>query len=98
MDADAALRAYAEFLGDSKRFDTAIGRVFSEWPHSCEHFLTNESMNRIAWLGQSSACLVVGLPSRFRAGFKLLSPEGQTRANAVAERRLGEWLKLRAIS
>jgi hypothetical protein len=91
MDSQAALDAYAGFLSDLRRFDSAIGRVFAEWIHSCEQFLTNDAMNRVAWIGQSSACIAMGLPSRFRGGFKLLSPDQQRQANELAETRLSEW-------
>ena len=29
-------------------------RVISEWKYSCEHNLTNESLNRIAYIGQAA--------------------------------------------
>lgn len=87
------LERYAEFLADLKGFDRAISRVFDEWTHSCEQFLTNDSMNRIAWIGQSSACIAMGLPSRFRGGFKLLTAEEQDAANELAETRLNEWIE-----
>lgn len=92
LDARSAMDLYASFLGDLARFDAAISRVFSTWKHSCEQFLTNESMNRIAWIGQASACIDSGLPSKFRAGFKLLSNEQQKSANELANHRLEEWV------
>jgi len=95
-DANSAKLAYAKFLGDLEAFDAGISLVFNEWPRSCEQWLTNESMNRIAWLGQAAACAVLGLPSRFRAGFKLLSPDQQIAANKLADRRLQEWLQQRS--
>lgn len=92
-DPTEAMRAYADFLADLDRFGAAIDRVFEAWRHSCQHFLTNESMNRIAWIGQSSACVAMGLPSRFRAGFKLLSQAQQDAANDLADKRLSEWVE-----
>lgn len=89
MTSDEARQAYATFLGDIPRFDAALARVIAEWPISCEQFLSNESLNRIAWLGQSSACIEMGIPSTFRAGFKLLSAEAQ----AVANEKADEWLR-----
>jgi hypothetical protein len=91
LETDVAKDAYAEFLSDDDRFMAAIRRVFVEWPVSCEHFLTNESINRIAWLGQASMCIETGVPSIFRGGFKRLSVDGQRRANSVAEECLREW-------
>ena len=84
--------AYRDFLGDTPRFEAALARVLDEWPTSCEHFLTNEYINRIAWLGQASMCIATGVPSVFRAGFCLLDRNQQANANSVAEKWLRIWL------
>lgn len=93
MTPEQALEAYATFLRDTSRFEGALDRVLEEWQYSCEHFLSNESLNRIAWLGQSSMCIATGVPARFRAGFKLLTAEEQETANATAERTLTTWIE-----
>ena len=92
LSTDDAKRAYAEFLADIPRFTAAMQRVVEEWPISCEHFLTNQDINRIAWLGQSSMCIETGIPARFRGGFKLLSSDQQREANAAAAIALESWL------
>lgn len=92
---DELEKAYAAFLGDDERFKSAALRVVKEWPKSSEHYLTNENMNRIAWIGQASACLALGIPSAYRGGFHLLDPEGQKRADLIALTALNEWLKSR---
>lgn len=38
-------------------------RVIDEWKYSCEHNLSNEAMNKIAWLGQSACCIYDKIPS-----------------------------------
>ena len=30
--------------------------VIVEWVNSCEHYLSNFAMNRIAWVGQAAMC------------------------------------------
>lgn len=95
MSKDEAERAYADFLRDDDRFRGALARVLSEWPNSCEHYLSNENMNRIAWLGQASACIATGLPSCFRGGFNRLTTAEQERANATALDALNTWLLAR---
>jgi hypothetical protein len=84
--------AYRAFLADTPRFAEALGRVTAEWTHSCEHYLTNVAMNRIAWLGQAAACYAMGIPSTFRGGFFLLTAEQQTAANETALAGLNAWL------
>jgi hypothetical protein len=83
--------AYAEFLSDLRLFDRSISKVFNEWPMMCLHFMSNTSMNKIAFLGQTAMCIHTGVPSCFRGGFKLLTAEQQRQADAVAEVRLNEW-------
>jgi len=88
---------YGAFLSDSKAFAAGIEKVFKEWPNSCEHNLTNSSMNRIAWIGQAAACVARGLPSTYRAGFAMLPIDKQTEANALALKYLNIWLKERGM-
>jgi hypothetical protein len=84
--------AYRAFLADSAQFAAALESVVSTWAHSCEHYLTNTSMNRIAWLGQAAACYALGLPSVFRGGFHLLTETQQAGADGVALDYLNKWL------
>lgn len=85
---------YAKFLSDEKRFRAGLNLVLSNWKNSCEHYLSNENMNRIAWLGQSAACAAIGLPSSYRGGFHKLSEPEQQRADSIALDALNEWLFL----
>lgn len=92
MSSDECKQAYANFLRDLGRFGAALEYVTSNWKHSCEHYLTNRAMNRIAWLGQASVCYAEGIPSIFCSGFNLLSDEEQIAANELALEYLNRWL------
>jgi len=83
---------YKSMLSDIEQFEFALNRVITEWKYSCEHYLTNEKMNRIAWLGQASLCITYGIPSIFRGGFNLLTEEQQILANETALKYLNKWL------
>jgi ParB-like chromosome segregation protein Spo0J len=83
---------YREFLADLPRFEAALAAVTTQWKYSCEHYLTNVAMNRIAWLGQASMCFATGVPSEFRGGFSLLTKEQQQQANETALKDLNKWL------
>lgn len=93
MDADECEKAYAEFLRNDAAFRDALGKLIVEWKHSCEHYLTNKAMNRIAWLGQAAMCYATGVPSVFCSGFNLLTIEEQTIANNTALEYLNLWLR-----
>ena len=73
-------------------FREALEDVVSQWKHSCEHYLTNCAMNRLAWLGQAACCLRRGIPSCYRAGWFLLTEQEQSKANATALEYLNRWL------
>ena len=86
---------YADFLRNIPAFEEALAGVLRDWPNSCEHYLSNENMNRIAWLGQASLCYATGIPARFRGGFNQLTTEEQSAANLAALRALNAWLEKR---
>jgi ParB-like chromosome segregation protein Spo0J len=92
MTAYQCREAYRAFLADTDRFRSAANSVIEEWKNSCEHYLTNFAMNRIAWIGQAAMCYATGVPSKFCGGFNLLTPEQKTAANEVALDVLNDWL------
>lgn len=93
IDMDYGRSMYQEFLSDIERFTLAMYRVIVLWPISCEQFLTNPNINRIAWLGQASMCIETGLPRKFKSGFMLLTPQQQNAANNAAEEVFIEWIE-----
>lgn len=92
MTAEECRDAYAEFLRDPDRFRAGLEGVLADWPNSTEHYLTNERMNRIAWLGQAAMCHETRVPRAFRAGFMLLSTGEQDAANRLALEYLNRFL------
>ena len=84
---------YRVFLSDPYRFREALKSVTKEWTHSCEHYLTNAAMNRIAWLGQAAMCYATGIPAAYRSGFGLLTVKQQNAANELAFEYLNRWLR-----
>lgn len=84
---------YRQFLSDTERFRRAAYKVIEEWPYSCEHYLTNFAMNRIAWIGQAAMCYETGVPAKFCGGFNMLTEEQKQEANEVALEVLNTWLE-----
>ena len=84
---------YRELLSDQVAFDSALQHVTREWKNSCEHYLTNDRMNRIAWLGQASAAHAIGMPSCCRGGYHLLSDQEKADADTLALMYLNQWLE-----
>lgn len=97
MTPDDCEKRYAAFLADIPLFKETLDKVINEWKFSCEHYLTNDSMNRIAWLGQASMCYKYGVPSCFRNGYNLLSERQQSEADSAALEYLNIWLERNGI-
>ena len=93
MTREECEQEYKNFLSNNYRFEKALFRVITEWKNSCEHYLTNKAMNRIAYLGQAACCYALGIPAVFRGGFNLLTSEEQQKANETALTYLNKWLK-----
>jgi hypothetical protein len=91
----ASKAMYADFLKDIPRFKEAMAGILRDWPNSTEHYLSNERMNRIAWLGQAAMCYATGMPAAFCNGFNLLSPKQQKAADLAALEYLNKWLESR---
>lgn len=92
LSQDECREIYRQLLADIPQFRAALHRVIAEWPNSCEHYLSNERMNRIAWLGQASLCIAHGIPYCYRGGYMLLTPEQRHVADLAALDALNEWL------
>jgi len=73
-------------------FDEILSKLIYEWKHSCEHYLTNKAMNRIAWLGQAAVCYHSGVPSRYASAWFNLTDGEQRNANEIALKYLNIWL------
>ncbi len=91
---DKTLQIYADLLKDLPKFEKALQVITSEWKHSCEHNLTNEGMNRIAYLGQAACALLYNVPNSVSmGGYNLLTLEEQQAADELAQRYLNKWLE-----
>lgn len=95
MTDDDCRETYRDLLSDEGRFRSALADVTTRWVHSCEHYLSNERMNRIAWLGQASLCAAHGIPGKYRGGYMLLNPEQRLAADLAALDALNAWLSAR---
>lgn len=92
MGDEECREAYRAFLKDLQQFKAAMAGVLRDWPNSCEHYLSNENMNRIAWLGQAAMCYAHKVPAVFRGGFNCLTDTEQHAANLAALEYLNKWL------
>lgn len=82
----------ANLLRDIPEFKRIMLLILDEWPNSCQHNLTNDRMNRIAWMGQSALCYKYRIPAKFRGGYNLLTPPEQQAADEAALWAINLWM------
>lgn len=84
---------FKEILSDQDKFSKALEGLIKDWKNSCEHYLTNNSMNRIAWLGQAAVCYASGVPARYSSAWFDISEKDRKKANETALKYLNKWLE-----
>lgn len=66
--------------------------VINNWKFSCEHNLTNSSMNKIAYIGQAACAYYAQIPNTITMeAWNRLSKEVQSRSNDIAEEVINIW-------
>jgi len=84
---------FIRILSDTELFEDLLKKIIVEWKYSCEHYLTNKAMNRIAWLGQAAVCYYSGVPARYSSAWFDIPEELRIKANEVALKYLNIWLE-----
>ena len=92
MNKEECQTRFRDFFKNLPLFEQNLDFIITNWKYSCEHYLSNPAMNRIAWLGQAAVCLSEGIPSSFRSGWSLLTEQEQDAANNLALVYLNRWL------
>lgn len=92
FDDDVCENTYAMLLKDIPEFKMVMMCIISEWKYSCEHNLTNERMNRIAWMGQAALCFKYKIPARYRGGYNLLTEQEKQKADNAALSVINIWM------
>lgn len=85
---------FKRILSNQDLFSEILNKLIIDWKFSCEHYLTNTSMNRIAWLGQAAVCYHSGVPSRYSSAWFDIDLETREKANATALKYLNKWMVL----
>ena len=85
---------FKRILSDQNLFGEILSKVNVEWKNSCEHYLTNTSMNRIAWLGQAAVCYHSGVPSRYSGAWMDIDKKTREKADNTALNYLNKWMNI----
>lgn len=98
LNDDQCKEEYFKVLKNPLLFSEILEKLIVDWKYSCEHYLTNKSMNRIAWLGQAAVCYNSGVPNRYAGAWFELTKEEQDIANDVALKYLNKWLEINGLT
>lgn len=80
------------FFNDYETTILNMREVSENWYFSMEHNLTNYSMNRIAYIGQSACCFSLGVPSSTTMyAWKFIKYDIRERSDKAALLTIKEW-------
>jgi len=83
-----------EMFRDEKLTREFMLKVVNEWKYSCEHNLTNPSVNKIAYIGQSACCIYAGIPNSITMEmWSKLTKSQQEKANEIAKEVIDMWIE-----
>lgn len=82
-----------EMFSNQKETTRCMFWIVNNWKYSCEHNLTNSSMNKIAYIGQAACCYYGNIPSTITMSMWSKLPKNvQESANSIAEKALNHWI------
>jgi hypothetical protein len=88
----AALKQAVEFTGNADLYGAWMLKVIEAFPRACEHNLTDQSLNKQAWIGHAACALAYNLPEYIvRKAWALLSDDQRNTANARADEAISRW-------
>ena len=80
------------FTSDHLLYGKHMSKVVSEWPISCENALTDEYINKKAWIGHAAVALAIQCPEHItRKAWGFLTDEQKFLANKQAEQAIRTW-------
>lgn len=91
-DYDYKFNSSIELLGDDKHFKEVALDMIEHWEFSCEHNLTDPSINKVAYIGQASCCFNHGSPSELtKKAWWEIPEDKRNKADKVAKEVLLIW-------
>lgn len=90
---DEAEKIYQDYFKDTNKFKRDIKKVMSLWKFSCEHFLTNPNINRVAWLGQACVFVATGVTPNYKYSYNKLSKKIRDECDEIAKKEIQKFQK-----
>lgn len=82
------------FTGNHNLYGEAMLNMVENWNNTCLHNLTDNNINKRAFVGHAACCFKFGWPEYLvRRAWNTLSKEQQINANAMADKAIEFFLK-----
>ena len=92
-EVERLLPEIVNFTGNHIEYGMAMIEVIKKWKYSCEDKLTDNNLNRRAWLGHAACCNKFGWKeSLVRSAWKKLTNDQRNLANLEAEKAINIYL------
>ena len=83
-----------ELFSSKKLTRRYMNMAIRYFPFSCEHNLTNNGVNKIAYLGQAACCIYAGIPRKQTMNaWWLVSEKNRNMADNIAKEIIEQYLK-----
>ena len=93
-DTDSDIKKAVQFMKQTNLFSEAMRKVIKEWPNTMINHLSNENINKNAFVGQCACCYWIGVPEKAtKKAWWILSEEKRRLANKEAYRHITNWIK-----
>lgn len=87
-----------DFMNDTEKFGLAMIEVCEKWKNTMINHLTNNSINRVAFLGQCAVCYRLGYSDKLtKMCWKELSENKKYLANIKAANVIKKWILNRKL-
>lgn len=88
----------AEILGTPQICREAMQMVIAQWEKATEYNLSNEQINRKAWLGQAACCCYAGIhEDETREAWGIMTEAQRVEANRIAAGIIKRWVRKKDI-
>lgn len=89
---ESKIRSVIDMFSSEELTYEYMNRVIDEWVYSCEHNFTNDSINKIAYIGQAACCIYDKVPNLITMyAWKFLSYDIQKRSDLIALETIKKW-------
>ena len=87
------IKKACEILGNETKCREAMEMVVNQWKYATEYNLSNDKINKKAWLGQACCSIYADVhEDETREGWGMLTDNQREEANKIADEIIAKWI------